>query len=101
MRTQVVLPADVYDTLEFSALVFGGIGHSHSLDGDGSPLCAVGHCIIADGRSGDMMKAVILAVEQDHGGPVSLWNDSGFLPSEGRISFDDWCARLNVLRGDS
>lgn len=103
-----VLPPDVYDTLEFSALAFGGIGGERTtvtstLGIDGSdPVCAYGHIRNAD---------------CDSGSSVALWRaDIDMSASDcavmrinrrkgrfrlDRVSFQEWCEELGVVRGES
>jgi hypothetical protein len=90
------LPADVYDTLELSALAYGGIGHGQLYTEFGNresgPCCALGHAYLADvGRD---MENALLAAKID-----GAKNDAAFRADEGRISFAEWCRRLNVVRG--
>lgn len=96
-----VLPADVYDTLEFSALAFGGIGKDsyYVFAADRAtilgPCCAAGHLAFARGDDADYWAHMLL---QEHDcGPDE--NDGAIRDSEDRISFPEWCRRLNVVRG--
>jgi hypothetical protein len=99
MSTPIVLPADVYDTLELSALAFGGIGCGQWFDPaiglkDYTPVCPIGHLVAAR------------AIPREYGltpwsafGLNTLKNDSLELPPGERIAFAEWCRRLNVVRG--
>ena len=99
-----VLPADVYDTLEFSALVFGGIGRLawRACGPHGTvPLCALGHATVAD-PTDTMRRALhaadIFAAENDAAVlSINLRKNS---PRSARVSFGEWCKELNVIRGD-
>lgn len=113
-----VLPADVYDTLEFSALVFGGIGagpiYTNS-EGGPCPVCAHGHLQLARGIDGRTALDDFMADR----GPSRILVDAGIDGGEsdvavvrintrkghgtycdGRVSFKDWCAELGVVRGE-
>lgn len=118
-----VLPADVFDVLEFSALVFGGVGANFFAEpttvcypppGLTAPICLLGH-------AGFVTE---LAVERYTDGPVAgaladafggdVWsatkanNDAvqainarrGKSDISGRVSWKALCAELNIVRGD-
>ena len=109
-----VLPADVYDTLEFEALAFGGIGagwfadlggvnvedHQGSLpwlDEEGAaPYCVYG---MASG-SGEMHNALVEAeiFVTDNDSAVARINARLGRRSQARVPFDLWCEELNVVR---
>lgn len=113
MPAQIVLPADVYDALHFSALAFGGIGSSLWYECDGNPtpgervwyhdpavapVCPLGHMAFAG------------AADAYDGMPISAFgltyyrNDDAYRragKSGQRLQFDEWCALLNVVRGES
>jgi hypothetical protein len=97
-----VLPADVYDTLELSALAYGGIGGGMYFEYGAAdfrpkgPLCAIGHIAFAmPGEPPDnTWDAVDLLWPID-----STDNDRAVGKSGNRISFAEWCRRLNVVRG--
>lgn len=95
-----VLPDAVYDTLHFSALVYGGVGRRSyndyiSPDEGGfataiAPRCALGHAMWVD-----PMNEVYIAVRV--AGITEGTNDDAFAPGEDRIPFEEWCRRLNVI----
>lgn len=115
-----VLPADVYDTLELSALAFGGIGAGDFWDGvaiddakNRAPCCVFGHAAfsedpptgiyhtyfppstevsIAMDESGLTVDTNDAAVQAINGRKAALW--------DARVSFDEWCRELGVTRGD-
>jgi hypothetical protein len=92
MKPQIVLPADVYDTLEFSSLAYGGIGAGSYTGGrDWAPLCVYGHASYAD--SGSEMWGALSAAG------VGINQNDKAVGSKGRIPFGEWCKRLNVARG--
>jgi len=103
----IVLDADVYDTLELSALEWGGIGARHYYDyGDNSPWCAIGQAHFAGipitvpvpgscvfGLIGGVITpaqsdAAVARIKRRCGGRVY-----------DRVPFADWCAELGVVRG--
>lgn len=81
------LPADVYDTLEQSALKYGGIG-AGSYNRGGRPVCVFGHAHMAKLPDYVLIEA----------GITEDINDAAIDGFE-RIPFDEWCRRLNVVRG--
>lgn len=99
---QIVLPADIYDALELSALAFNGIGHGRFDDGgddDGTlcPRCVHGHAMFADnnasGAPSDLTDALWRA------GLTYGTNDMIVGQGE-RISWDEYCRRGNIVRGE-
>lgn len=109
-----VLPADVYDTLELSALAYGGIGAGLLIRLD-EPCCAIGQMIEAGvpinlpEQYGDFPVYGFTARESDdaveainslHGNTidwrVGTWRRVG---TWDRVPFAAWCHRLNVVRG--
>lgn len=112
-----VLPADIYDTLEFSALAFGGIGagpiFTYGPRAEPCPVCAHGHLQLADGS--DAQTAMNRWLD-DEGVSATLikadiWGRDSDLAVEGinlrrdrrniqaRVTFEEWCAALDVVRG--
>jgi hypothetical protein len=113
MSKPIVLPADVYDTLHFSALAFGGIGGG-SLEDHATmppePRCFIGH-LEAAGVPVDRPKLYgqhpiygITADDSDNA-VVEVNRTLGNVRTYGRrsywarIPFEEWCRRLNVVRG--
>lgn len=119
MSTQRVLPAKVYDALQLSALMHGGIGAFKRVAGEppmcldfsgpsreeSVPVCYLGH-LWHDGLAGfgDPTAHGIGIVEND--AAVSrIMRRRGIelrTPDDGernRVTFEDWCAELNVVRG--
>jgi hypothetical protein len=107
MEVRRILPADVYDTLEFSALAFGGVGGVIYFDYDAldrsarSPRCIHGHASAATNPESDYfctdnpISSALVRVgifSQENDAAVGLAN---------RISFKTWCRRLGVVRGES
>jgi hypothetical protein len=103
MSEPIVLPANVYDTLEFSTLVYGGIGggwYTTSRRGDlsGKPLCFLGH---ADGAgvAGDSLTELygINALISD--GIVARVNERKGKDKHDRITWDEFVREGNIQRG--
>lgn len=98
---KITLPADVYDTLEFSSLVYGGLGsrkwYSHEYDDQSPPWCPLGH----------LMAAGVDVWQNGDTRPVNLFgldfktNDLTFIRCgwTGRVPFADWAKELHVKRG--
>lgn len=84
-----MLPADVYDTLELSALAYGGIGGGFYFS-HGIPCCPLGHARAAGILWRELFAADINECVNDH-----ALGDAGQ-----RVSFEEWCRRLNVVRSE-
>lgn len=101
-----VLPADVYDALELSALAFGGIGGGryYKQGTPVSPYCAVGHASFLDT---DCSREAWSAWKT--GGITERVNDEAVRaintrlgkPAHSRVTFKEWCKELNVTRAAS
>lgn len=99
-----VLPAKVYDAIQLSALMYGGIGAGRWADGE-VPVCYVGH-LHATGNIKSLLALDPFGISELHNDeavmgcrltlPVTL--DVG--KRAGRISFEEWCKRLDVVRGE-
>jgi hypothetical protein len=108
--TTRVLPADVYDALELSALAYGGIGQPEIHRGE-APCCLYGHLAEVSGTDsiwelrpeidealtrpelygyvdGDTSDIAVRKINRSLGKPV-----------ESRVSFKQWCKELGVVRG--
>lgn len=107
--TKRVLPADVYDALEFSALAFGGIGagsywgecRGEEID---KPMCAIGHrWAIAPGEGEDSVTwaAFVSADIEEYVNDAAVRAINARLgkPQDSRVTFEQWCKELNVIRG--
>lgn len=103
---QIVLPADVYDTLELSALAYGGVGggwHFDSREQPPTPLCAYGHAAFADALPrNDVTRALGDAGIGPFGNDdaVARINERRGKFCYARVSFEEWCQALNVVRGE-
>jgi hypothetical protein len=105
MKTQRVLPADVYDTLEFSALVYGGIGAGWTVDSAGIPLCVIGHADQAvedDWMDGPVVCALwcVGMSGSVNDGAVGRINERKGAPENTRVTFAEWCEELGIVRGE-
>lgn len=99
------LPADVYDALELSALVYGGIGARYFWDESGpsrSPCCIYGHAhALGDNvRADEIFDAFHATGVSTSASDNAVWviNDRRGTRNQ-RISFEDWCAEMGVRRG--
>ena len=127
-QKQVVLPADVYDALELSALVHGGIGAEYFIaeavgDNPPPPLCVMGHAefldnaYMASAARVPVTRAVLAAFglneAQGYGlGPIFSANDRAVrklvhgnadvpvLDSGKRVTWEQWCKETGVVRGE-
>lgn len=100
MTGQRVLPPDVFDALEFSALVYGGIGWNiwYLYDDNRqvrAPVCYVGHLAFV----GVIPEATTAETRQF--GISGNDNDAVFDGDELYVPFAEWCRRLNVVRADT
>lgn len=99
MSEQRVLPADVYDTLEFSALAFGGIGAGLWSDNDGQPVCIQGHALV-DGSVFSCVSRARLSIVTNDTAVAQINKRRGREP-EARVTWKEYTRELNIVRGDS
>lgn len=117
--TQVVLavrrelPFDVYDALDLVVLAFGGIGAGEyyeatdgfDLDDPSRPVCAIGCARFAAGGEYDSEIERALRGQAIHGmesdAAVRAINARKGAGWNARVTFAEWCAELNVVRGES
>ena len=122
-KPQIVLPADVYDTLELSAHVYGGIGagrfyeYKESMFGNSdpiAPMCLVGHIEDVanddfDNAGNDAVKEIAQIIERELGSTVlTVFNDRAVetinkrknAPDDARVSWEEYCTELNIVRGN-
>lgn len=93
-----VLPADVYDALELSALAFGGIGAGLWFEGTTSrrgeiPCCVHGHAIAVDDALFSRVGMELYRVN------ITMDANDAAVGRGNKIHFATWCRRLNVVRG--
>lgn len=115
-RTTIILPADVYDALEFSALVYGGIGAgayrdyaSDDYDNEAvAPRCILGHgaWITDAGYVGNAdVFPVLVAAGIDERFNDTLVHDALKAgkgnPRTMRISFGEYVALAGIVRGEA
>jgi hypothetical protein len=119
-----VLPADVYDTLELSALAFGGIGagqfaqklpgeqyqpgRQDVASGHGAPYCVLGHAAAAESLefrwdNGPVTRALADAdlTFCDNDDAVCAINSRRGREQYDRVTFKQWTKELGVVRGDA
>lgn len=119
-QTQRVLPADVYDTLEFSSLAFGGIGGGYlteeqrrgeydSSPASATPFCVIGHAGVATQASywfnpitEALNKAFLSIPAVENNLAVKKINERRHAKDDrARVTFRQWCKELGVVRGDA
>lgn len=117
-----VLPPEVFDALELSALAFGGIGSRKMFERDPvrrEPILDAPYCAIGLAWWSGIIPDEALRVNSEYEGTHRIseglfsgavyaavgfsWedNDRAVHGSESRITFREWCRRLNVVRGDT
>lgn len=111
-QQQIVLPADVYDTLELSALAEGGIGYGRfstaTVGGAEQPCCIIGHAKACDYESqrtewGTIWQALLRA-EIGVSFNDRLISDAigSVAANQGvRLSWDAYVKLGNIVRGDN
>lgn len=103
MRNQITIPADVYDAIEFSALVFGGIGAGATYDygnDDEAPFCAIGHLIFV-GALGRMKGRALSAVRNDDAVRAVNARKGKSKARDARVTFREWCKEYPAVRGET
>lgn len=116
MKKIRTIPADVYDTLELSAYAHGGIGAGSAYEREKNewgnmdfnmdrPLCMLGHLNFVSGPDTPFHKLLrpffsndITSVQNDNA--VYAINERLNRPVYSRVSFEEWCAELNIVRGE-
>lgn len=105
----IVVDPDVYDTLELSALAFGGIGrvyycengHQFGHEPDAVPRCIVGHGRVAGIPSVNHGLPGTLFSSEDNDTAVARINQRLGKRSSSRVSWRAYCAERNIIRGDA
>jgi hypothetical protein len=98
-----ILPADVYDTLDLTAFVYGGIG-AKAYSRAFQPSCALMQCMEAEGGMfGEMWKSLNnVGVFGDHNdAAVRAINRRKGRSRNARVTFTEWCEELGIVRGES
>ena len=106
-----VLPADVFDALELSALAYGGIGAGRYVAADereaafhgGVPMCAVGHAWHLEGLSSQEVTGALALAGigfRQNDLAVRAINKRLNRDPNARVTFKQWAKELNVVRGD-
>jgi hypothetical protein len=116
-KRQIVLPADVYDALEFSVMEYGiGANTLFACDDNdaiGVPVCLFGHAyfLAADYDGNDAMRE-ILAPFYKHGVYPAFSNDDAIadalgyedrydIPAGARLTWEQYCKARNIVRADT
>ena len=119
MSAQRVLPAHVYDALQVSALMYGGIGAGESVVGIAEsfgklyetnpaacvPFCIRGHAWCAGVLTADMVGDVMFRADfpihyaANDNAVLEINARKGVHDRRARVTFEEWCAELNVVRG--
>lgn len=103
-KVRCVLPAHVFDTLELSALAYGGIGAEKASDVWGVPLCVAGHAydagMVPEGQLGAVtfLSWYGLSVRESDAAVWAINRRRRRVPGA-RVPFAGWCAELGVERG--
>lgn len=101
-----MIQADVYDVIELSAHVYGGIGAHSNYDGAGNPNCLAGH--INGATAAGLSEEVREAVEEPFIGGLTFLNDQAVLninarkgvQGGARVSFEEYVAERGWVRGE-
>ena len=105
-----VLPAKVYDALQLSALMYGGIGAGvYTVVNTEVPVCMLGHLGARPNEATTpeamtMMTRLGFAI-WDNDRAVKAINRRKGIPEtllsafEPRVTFEEWCAELGIVRG--
>lgn len=104
-KPQIVLPGDLYDGLQLSALAFGGIGCGRFYDKLGDPCCVFGMANFGpelNHPGARLFEAGITTCEDSdtHRGndtAVRAINIRKGANQGARVTFEEWCAELNVV----
>lgn len=104
---EIRLPEELYETLHFAALAFGGIGAYKDFEGRALKSCPV--CIhglaricqrerdtIFKGASHDLV-GVYQIPRARNDDAVSAINRRKGLDCRARVTWEEWCAELNVV----
>jgi hypothetical protein len=100
-----VLDKDVYDTLEFSALVYGGIGARAWLDRKDTPFCIGGHADLASDAFRDDYLTISAAlgngfIDANNAAVHAINRRKGRKDIDARAPWEEYCAELNIVRGE-
>lgn len=104
MSYEIVLNADIYDTLEFVAQVYGGIGRELYSNDKNEPVCIYGCAHFVDNSLFGPMRnelALVGVRTSDNDDAVLSINRSRRRRKDKRVPFADLCDALHIVRGDS
>ena len=93
----IALPADVWDTLELSALVYGGIGAGVSSDASG-PVCAIGHAVIGGIPLDEVFHLPLMDSGANDSAVVRV-NERRKRPRNSRVAWDLFATERGWVRG--
>lgn len=106
MQDQITLPAEVYDALKASAEKYGGIGAGWYSDPDVDqrteddptiPFCVIGHATQCNFGLETRLAGLR---EGANDLAVARINARKCAPLEARVSWDEYVAELNIVRGE-
>lgn len=112
-KAKIVMPADLYDTIEFAALAFGGIGAGRDFEPDEElrcPVCVHGLARVAGAETtadgGYLPNELNIQLEDLGIGRVqndiaveAINRRRGGRPTDARVTFRAWAKELNIVRG--
>ncbi len=97
------MASDLYHALHFSSLAYGGIGGGVFSDMKGNPVCVVGHWgrLFGPGPLIHTRKTVLLpsgtGISANDIAVRAVNERKGNKNRDARITFEEWCAELNVV----
>lgn len=106
IEEQKVLAADIYDTVELTSLMFGGIGAGYISRGD-APFCLIGHIDFAAPVTSAPLWNAFRSI---FAGPISVANNIAVRAInrrkdranlDARVTWEEYTRELNIVRGAS
>lgn len=104
-----ILPADVYDALEFSALAFGGVGgQAWFTDGsvtgntpDACPICIAGHAYAIEPAAilDNAIRRLVPSLGQNDAAVQRINRRKG-AKSNARVSWKEYTREIPIVRGE-
>lgn len=114
-RVERAWPRDVYDAMESLSAATGGIGAGRYFDGteqpwqfarhEQKPCCIMGHALELelDGRGdisvGTLQRVLGVTTSESDAAVVTI-NRRKQVRGAARVSFAEWAAEMNIVRGD-
>lgn len=110
-RREIRLPEDLYETLHFASLAFGGIGAYSDFEGralHSGPVCIHGMARVCQhmgdtifrGASHDLVNVYQLTRSRNDDAVAAI-NRRKDLDLRTRVTWEEWCTELNVVPVDS